>query len=103
MILVRFVGWLLLLAALIVLGRDVLVWYDTHVFEPVSLEDLWSNLNRPSFDRFEAAGVRTVAPWLWGGFVHVVLRFWAALSFAVLAFFFIWAGHARDDRRRRRR
>jgi hypothetical protein len=103
MIFVRFVGWLLLLAALIVLGRDLLVWYDTGVFAPVSLEELWSNLDRSGLDRFEATIVRAVAPWVWSGFVQVFLRFWAALSFAVLAFLFIWAGHRRDDRRRRRR
>jgi hypothetical protein len=103
MILVRFVGWLLLLAALVVLGRDGLVWYDTHVFAPVSLEELWSNFDRSSLDRFEATVVRTVAPWVWTGFIHVVLRFWAALTFAVLAFLLIWAAHPGDDRRRRRR
>ena len=103
MIVVRFIGWVLLAAALIVLGRDLLAWYDTGVFAPVSIEALWGNLDHGSLDRFEATIVRTVAPFVWTGIVQVALRFWAALSFAVLAFVLIWVGHARDDRRRRRR
>jgi hypothetical protein len=103
MIVVRFIGLLLLVAALVILGRDLLAWYDTRAFAPVSLEDLWSNLHRASFDRFEAAVVRGAAPWVWNGIVHVLLRFWAALSLGVLGILFVWAGRRRDDRRRRRR
>jgi hypothetical protein len=103
MVIVRFIGWLLLLAALIVLGRDLLAWYDTGVFAPVSIEDLWANLHHASLDRVEATIQRTVAPFVWTGIVQAVLRFWAGLSLAVLAFLLIWAGQSRDDRRRRRR
>lgn len=102
MIVVRFIGWLLLLAALIVLGRDFLAWYDTRVFAPVSLEQFWSNLDRGSLDQFEAAIMRVAAPWVWSGIVRELLRLWAAPTFAVLGVLLVWAGHRRDDRRRRR-
>ena len=103
MVVVRFVGWLLVLAALIVLGRDLLAWHDTHVFAPVSFEELWGNLSRGGLDRFEAMVVRGAAPWVWTGIVHVLLRIWASLLFLILGLFLVWAGTGRGDERRRRR
>jgi uncharacterized membrane protein len=97
MIIVRFVGWLLLLAALIVLGRDLLAWYDTGIYAPVSLEQLWSNLDRAGLERVQ----RMFAPWIWNGIIQEVLRLWAGLSLAVVGILLIWAGRRRDTRRRR--
>ncbi len=97
MIIVRFIGWLLLAAAIIVLGRDLLAWRDTGVFSPISVEELWSSLARGSLERTQA----DVAPWIWSGIIYPFLRFWAALSLAAVALVLMWVARRQGPRRRR--
>jgi hypothetical protein len=97
MIVVRIVGWLLLLAGIIVLGRDVLAWRDTGVMAPVSLEQLWLELGRASLARFEGA----LAPWALT-ITRPALSPWAAPFFGVIGFMFAWLGRRRQRPQRRR-
>ena len=98
MILVRIVGWVLLLAGIIVLGRDLLAWRDAAVFAPVSLEQLWLELDRASLARLEGG----LAPWLLG-IVHAGLALWAAPSLLVPGLVLVWLGRRSGEPRRRRR
>ena len=40
----RLIGWIILLAGLSVLARDVLVWIDTKFWAPITLGQLWFDL-----------------------------------------------------------
>jgi hypothetical protein len=96
MIVVRIIGWLLLLAGLIVLGRDVLAWRDTGIMAPVSLEQLWLELGRASLARFEGG----LAPWALT-FTRPALSPWAAPFFVVIGFVLAWLGRKRQRTPRR--
>ena len=50
MIIGRVIGWLLLVAALIVLGRDIMGWFDTGSFTPIAAGQLWSQLSPSSVE-----------------------------------------------------
>ncbi len=98
MIVVRIIGWLLLLAGVIVLGRDVLAWRDTGVLAPVSLEQLWLELGRASLARFEGA----LAPWALT-ITRPALAPWAAPCLVAIGFVLAWFGRKRQQQRPRRR
>jgi hypothetical protein len=98
MILVRIIGWMLLLAGIIVLGRDLIAWRDAAVFAPQSLEQLWLELHHASLARLQGA----LAPWL-VGVLHAVLALWAAPSLIVPGIVLVWLGRRRGEHRRRRR
>ena len=98
MIIIRIIGWMLLLAGVIVLGRDLIAWRDAAVFSPVTLEQLWLELNRASLARLQGA----VAPWLLGS-LHAALALWAAPSLIVAGLLLVWLGRKRGEPRRRHR
>lgn len=98
MIIVRIVGWVLLLAGFVVLGRDLIAWRDAAVFAPVSVEQLWLEFDRASIERLEGG----VAPWLLA-ILHPVLVLWAGPSLVVSGLVLAWLGRKRGERRRRRR
>jgi len=101
MVLGRILGWLLLLAALAVLVRDLLAWGDTHVFAPIALGDLWSELQRNGLEAARGA-VERAAPWLWNLVLGPILAFWAALTLAIIGCTLLWLGRANGRRRRSR-
>jgi hypothetical protein len=98
MIIVRIIGWILLLAGAIVLGRDLIAWRDAGVWAPISLEELWLELHRASLARVEGG----LAPWLLG-IVRRGLALWAAPSLLVPGIVFAWLGRKRGERRRSRK
>ncbi len=103
MVIIRVIGWLLFLAALVVLGRDVVAWQDTQNFAPVSLDALWNDLDPTSRAAFEATVARTLPSWAWAGIIRVVLDIWAAPSIAAAGIVLIWLGRRRSDRSIHRR
>jgi hypothetical protein len=98
MIVVRSIGWVLLIAAIVVLGRDLIAWRDSGVLAPVPLGELWLELHRDSLVAVEDA----LAPWLLQ-IVRALLAFPAAASFLVVGGLLAWFGRKRGARRRRRR
>jgi hypothetical protein len=96
MIVVRTIGWVLLLAGIIVLGRDVVAWQDTGVLQPVTLEELWLELGRQSLARFEGS----LAPWLLT-IAHPALAPWAAPCFAIPGLALAWLARPRQRQHRR--
>jgi hypothetical protein len=87
MLIGRVFGWLLLLAALAIAGRDLLAWADTGRFGPLGIGELVA----------EITGRGSVA-------ADGVLTIWAAPVFAVPGLLLVlWrADGARRHRRRRR-
>ena len=79
----RLIGWIILLAGLSVLVRDVLVWVDTKHWAPIALGQLWFDLDRSSLNLVQAVVQRYIHPFLWDPIIVTVLLWWA---FAVLMF-----------------
>jgi hypothetical protein len=97
MVVVRVLGYLLLLAGLIVLGRDILAWHDTGHIDPVALGPLWLELSRRSYQ----AAQNGLAPWLLY-ILHDILVLWAAPSLIVLGAALAVIGRRRRRHRHRR-
>jgi hypothetical protein len=81
MIVGRVIGWLVLLAGLSVLTRDVMVWIDRRTWAPLALGQLWYELNRSSLNLVQAVIQRYFSPFLWSPIIVRILLCWA---FAVL-------------------
>jgi predicted membrane protein len=77
----RLIGWIIFLAGVAVLMRDVLVWIDTKHWAPVALGQLWYDLNRSSLNLVQAVVQRYIHPFLWDPIIVTILFCWA---FAVL-------------------
>ena len=77
----RLIGWIIFLAGLSVLVRDVLVWVDTKHWAPIALGQLWFDLDRSSLNLVQAVVQRYIHPFLWDPIIVTVLLWWA---FAVL-------------------
>ncbi|MBV8735960.1 MAG: hypothetical protein JO007_01630 [Alphaproteobacteria bacterium] len=81
MIIWRIIGWILFLAGLSVLARDALAWFDTKVWMPIAVGQLWYALDRSSLNLVQAVIQRYVASFLWDRIIIHILLCWA---FAVL-------------------
>ena len=77
----RLIGWIVFLAGLAVLARDVFVWIDTKHWAPIALGQLWFDLDRSSLNLVQAVVQRYIHPFLWDPIIVSVLLWWA---FAVL-------------------
>jgi hypothetical protein len=84
MIVGRLIGWVAFLAGAAVLVRDVLVWIDTKHWAPLTLGQLWYDLNRSSLNLVQAVVQRYIHPFLWDPIIVSILLCWA---FAVLMVF----------------
>jgi hypothetical protein len=81
MIVWRILGWIMLLAGLSALVRDVVAWLNTKVWAPLALGQLWYEINRSSLNLVQAVIQRYVSPFLWDRIIVNLLLCWA---FAVL-------------------
>lgn len=95
MALLRVLGWLLLLAGLIVLGRDLIALREAAQFSPLSLYALWYEIARSSLYRLEAL----LAPYLWR-MLSLGLRVWAAPVLLLPGLILLWLGRKRSRGRR---
>src|ERR1700680_3676647 len=77
----RLIGWVIFLAGLAGLARDMFVWIDTKHWAPIALGQLWFDLNRSSLNLVQAVVQRYLHPFLWDPIIVTVLLWWA---FAVL-------------------
>jgi len=87
----RWAGLLLLIAALLVVGHDLLGWRAAHVFAPLSLGALWIELDRAGL----AAIRRDLPAPLWDPAMVTLLRLWAAPAFALSGFLLYWPNRKR--------
>jgi hypothetical protein len=103
MIVGRVIGWVLLLAGLVVLARDVIGWIDTRVFAPIVLGQLWFDLSPGSLNLLQAVIQRYIHPALWDPVITSVLFLWAWAVFVVLGVVLLALFRRRNGRWRRRR
>jgi len=103
MIVGRVIGWVLLLAGLVVLARDLIGWIDTRVFAPIVLGQLWFDLSAGSLNLVQAVVQRYLHPALWDPVITSVLFLWAWAVFVVLGVVFLVLFRRRNGRWRRRR
>src|SRR5690242_8677897 len=103
MIVGRVIGWVLLLAGLVVLARDVIGWIDTRVFAPIVLGQLWFDLSPGSLNLVQAVVQRYIHPALWDPVITSVLFLWASAFFIVLGLVFLALFRRRASGWRRRR
>jgi len=99
MIVGRVIGWILLVAALLVLGRDLVTWLDTGSFAPSAAGTLWFELSPSTLELAQPAIQRHVAAWLWDPIV-TVLTWPAALILGVPGLALAWLCRPRERRRR---
>ncbi len=78
MIVWRVIGWILLLAGLSVLVRDVIAGFDAGAWRPIAVGQLWYDLDRSSLNLAQAVTQRYVSPFLWNRIVVSVLLSWAS-------------------------
>jgi hypothetical protein len=81
MIVWRIIGWIALLAGLSMLARDVIAWFDTRVWAPLALGQLWYEIDRSSLNLVQAVTERYISPFLWDRILVRILLCWA---FAIL-------------------
>jgi len=99
MVVGRLLGWLILLAGLVVLGRDLIGWYDTRVFAPIALGQLWFDFSPGSLNLAQAVIQRYVHPALWDPVIVTVLLWWASAVLIVLGLLILWLFRPRERRR----
>jgi hypothetical protein len=99
MIVLRGLGWLLLLAGLMLLGRDLLGWLDTHRLEPLSFRNLWFDLGGSGL----AAPPPQIPPLVWDAVLRPALSLWAGPILTVLGLAILAFGPRPRPRARRRR
>jgi hypothetical protein len=95
----RLIGWIIFLAGLSVLVRDVLVWIDTKLWTPISLGQLWFDFSRSSLNLVQAVVQRYIHPFLWDPIIVTILLCWAFAVLMVLGLLIL----ALSGRRARRR
>jgi hypothetical protein len=78
----RLIGWTILLVGLLVLARDVLVAIDTRHWAPITLGQLWYDLNPVSIFRFQQLVMKH--PFLWNSIIVTILLCWAFAALMLL-------------------
>lgn len=95
----RAVGWLLVLAALAMAGRDVFAWLDTGVWDSKLFGELWHEVHSGSLQLLQPAIERHVAPALWNNLIFPILLAPAWLVFAVPGVVLLFLGGLRRRNR----
>jgi hypothetical protein len=91
----RLIGWIIFLAGLSVLVRDVLVWIDTKRWAPLALGQLWFDLNRSSLNLMQAVVQRYIHPFLWDPIIVTILLCWAFAVLMALGLLILALSHRR--------
>ncbi|HEY2890875.1 MAG TPA: hypothetical protein VGJ31_09620 [Dongiaceae bacterium] len=99
MVVLRVIGWLLIVAALLALGWDLFFWIHSGQFEFQSAEAAWHGVSPGSMDRIQALIENHLWKTLWNPVIETVLRLplWLVLGIPGLLLAFL----ARTRRRRR--
>ena len=97
----RALAWILLVLALIVAGRDGLLFLETGTYNPATLGDIWYAIDGGSLNLTQAVIERYIAPWLWqSAFLPLLIGpAWAVLGAAGLIVGMISGGGGKRRRR----
>ena len=102
MVLLRILGWLLILAALWFAGRDVLYSIEAGSLEAIPVGQVWAAIDRDSLLLVEPGIVRHVHPALWEWIVFPLLQAPASVVALVLGLALTLSAGGSMPRRRRR-
>jgi hypothetical protein len=101
MILGRLIGWLLLLAAGVALGSDLVTWYETSAFKLSTASALWVRLNPDSLSVAQATIQHNAPAWVWDPGIAWILRSPGVAVLVVPGLLLVWLFRSSDERRRR--
>jgi len=99
----RFIGWLLLGAAVVALGADALASLEAGNIHLEPLGAVWFKIDVGSLNLTQAVIQRYVSPWLWDPAIQWLLAQPAAAVAGVPAVVLLWFFRAPASRRPRRR
>lgn len=91
MIILRAIGWALIVLGVLVLARDVWAWIGGAPFRLVTGGELWFTIDQPSLNLVQAVIQRYVWPPLWDPVLVTVLLWPAALTLAGLGLILVVA------------
>ena len=91
----RLIGWILFLAGLAVLVRDILVTIDTKSWAPIAVGQLWYDFSRSSLNLVQAVVQRYIHPFLWDPIIVTVLLWWAFAVLMILGLLILAVSHWR--------
>jgi len=103
MVIGRLLGRLLVLCALVVLGRDLIAWYMEGRFAPIAIGQLWFDLHPSSLELLQPAVQRHLTPALWDWVVQPILLWYAFPTLLVLGLVLMLLCRRRGAAPRRRR
>jgi hypothetical protein len=100
---IRVLGALLILTALVAAGFEVAHWISAGSYKPVTPGGVWYAVHRASLNTAQAAVQRHLAPWLWDPAIMwlLVQPAWAVAG--VPGGLLLWLGRRRKRRRPRRK
>ncbi|MDX1484353.1 MAG: hypothetical protein R3229_07715 [Alphaproteobacteria bacterium] len=98
----RIIGALLILAALVAAGFELVNWISAGSYKAVTLGGIWFAVHKASLNAAQAGIQRYVAPWLWDPAIMWVLVQPAWATLGVPGALLLWLGRPRKRRRRRR-
>ena len=98
MIIGRVIGWIFLIAALLVLARDALESIDAGSVTLIAFGELWFQLHQTSLQAAEPAVARhipIIGPWLWHPVISTFLSWPALLLLGVPGLLLSWLFRSR--------
>jgi hypothetical protein len=98
MVLIRALGWLLLVLAVAIVVQDGLTWWSEGAFRLLALGDVWSRLDYGSLNSAESYLEGHVSSRVWAWIVLPVLRIPALPAFLVLGLALLWFGQGSAGR-----
>ena len=90
MIVGRVIGWVLVVAGIAILARDLFGWINEGTFVLVAAGELWFNLHDGSLNLIQAVTQRYIFPQLWDPIAVTVLLWPAFLVVGVPGLILIW-------------
>jgi len=103
MALVRFLGWLLILAALLMGGYDAYQWHYHDQHHVTAAGELWRNMSPSTLDLAQNEVERHVAPALWDRIVRPLLALPASAGLGVPGILLVFLARRRHPGRSPRR
>jgi hypothetical protein len=97
---VRILGWLLLIAALVLLGLDLLDFYRLRSFEPMAAGQVWFRIDAASLNLAQAVVQRYLHPALWDPIITWILTQPAFAVTGLPGLFLAWLGRAAEPKPR---
>jgi len=97
MIIGRIIGWIFVLAGLVVLVRDFVISFEVGYWAPIALGQLWYNIDRASLYAAQEAIQYYSSREIWNTIDQTVLMSWAFAVFMAPGMSLLWIFATRLD------